>query len=53
LPNFLTPHGSVVVLAVWAVTTVEFSVVKIEEIPGFWTKFPASAARCLELLWFS
>jgi hypothetical protein len=42
-----------VVLAVWAVTTVEFSVVKIEEILGFWTKFPASAARCFELLWFS
>jgi hypothetical protein len=53
LPNFLTPHGSVVVLAVWAVTTVEFSVVKIEEMPGFWTKFPASAARGLELLGFS
>jgi hypothetical protein len=42
-----------VVLAVWAVTTVELSVVKIDEVPAFCTKFPASAALCLELLWFS
>jgi hypothetical protein len=34
-PNFLTPQGSVVVLAVWAVTTVEFSVVKMDEMPVF------------------
>ena len=29
LPNFLTVQGSVVVLPIWAVTTLEFSVAKI------------------------
>jgi hypothetical protein len=53
LPNFLTPQGSVVVLVVCAVITVQFSVLKMVEVPEFWTMFPASAARCLEPLWFS
>jgi hypothetical protein len=42
-----------VVLAVWAVTTVQFSVVKMDELTLFCTRFRTSAARCFVLLWFS